>query len=62
MSTKNCCGENISIVELEADEVICLMTPPLFSGVGKWYEDFSQTSGEELHALLDAATENVHHP
>ena len=29
-----------------ADEVVCTMTPYPFSGVGAWYEDFSQTDDD----------------
>jgi putative phosphoribosyl transferase len=36
----------------EADEVICGITPEPFVGVGLWYADFSQTSDEEVRALL----------
>jgi predicted phosphoribosyltransferase len=36
------------------DEMICLRTPEPFQAVGLWYEDFSQTSDEEVHALLGA--------
>jgi len=39
----------------EADEVICLITPMDFAAVGEVYEDFSQTSDDEVRALLDAA-------
>jgi predicted phosphoribosyltransferase len=35
--------------------VATLMTPEPFIGVGRWYADFSQTSDEEVLALLDAA-------
>jgi predicted phosphoribosyltransferase len=35
-----------------ADEVICARTPKSFSAVGQWYRDFSQTSDEEVIALL----------
>ncbi|MCX4528077.1 MULTISPECIES: alpha/beta family hydrolase [unclassified Streptomyces] len=38
-----------------ADELICLSTPAGFSSVGQWYEDFSQTSDEEVTALLTEA-------
>jgi len=40
------------------DEVICLATPePLYS-IGMWYEDFSQTTDEEVRELLkQSATE-----
>jgi predicted phosphoribosyltransferase len=37
----------------EADEIICMHTPEPFQAVGLWYEDFSQTTDEEVHALLD---------
>ena len=33
-------------------EVICLRTPEPFQAVGLWYEDFSQTTDEEVHQLL----------
>jgi erythromycin esterase-like protein/predicted phosphoribosyltransferase len=36
----------------EADEVICAITPEPFHAVGRWYQDFSQTSDEEVRQLL----------
>jgi predicted phosphoribosyltransferase len=39
----------------EVDEVICAITPQPFRAVGMWYDNFDQTSDEEVHALLDAA-------
>ena len=36
----------------EVDEVVCAMTPEPFHAVGRWYEDFSQTTDEEVRALL----------
>jgi len=33
-------------------ELICLSTPPRFGGVGAWYDDFTQTSDEEVVDLL----------
>jgi uncharacterized protein (TIGR00369 family) len=38
-----------------ADEVICLEMPDRFLAIGEWYEDFAQTSDEEVVALLRAA-------
>ena len=35
------------------DEVICPLSPEEFDGVGRWYEDFSQTSDDEVRSLLD---------
>ena len=44
----------------EVDEVICAATPEPFYGVGQFYEDFSQTSDEEVRDLLArAATEEA---
>jgi putative phosphoribosyl transferase len=41
----------------EADEVVCAFIPEPFFGVGQFYEDFSQTTDEEVRALLaDAGT------
>jgi predicted phosphoribosyltransferase len=36
----------------EVDEIVCAMTPDPFEAVGLWYEDFSQTSDEEVKELL----------
>jgi putative phosphoribosyl transferase len=36
----------------EADEVVCASTPEPLQSVGQWYDDFSQTSDEEVLALL----------
>ena len=39
----------------EVDELVCLHIPPAFMAVGQWYYDFSQTSDEEVIALLEKA-------
>jgi putative phosphoribosyl transferase len=39
----------------EVDELVALMTPELFYGVGEWYEDFSQTRDAEVTDLLERA-------
>jgi len=36
-----------------ADEVVCLRTPEPFQAVGLWYADFTQTTDEEVHELLE---------
>ncbi|MCI0701713.1 MAG: phosphoribosyltransferase, partial [Planctomycetia bacterium] len=38
--------------EGEADEAICAREPAPFYGVGMWYDDFSQTTDEEVRELL----------
>jgi predicted phosphoribosyltransferase len=37
----------------DADEVVCAWTPWPFLAVGAWYDDFGQTSDDEVRALLD---------
>ena len=36
----------------EADEVICASTPNPFYAVGQFYRDFSQTTDDEVRALM----------
>jgi putative phosphoribosyl transferase len=47
-------GPPDTIRELEklADRVVCLHTPAPFYAIGQFYEDFSQTSDEEVTELL----------
>ncbi|MGF2945697.1 phosphoribosyltransferase family protein [Mycobacterium sp. Lab-001] len=40
-----------------ADDVVCLYTPGSFSAVGQGYRNFTQTSDDEVVALLDRARE-----
>jgi predicted phosphoribosyltransferase len=44
--------EACDALKLETDEVICAVTPQPFYAVGLWYEDFSQTTDEEVRELL----------
>ncbi|MGH3100102.1 MAG: phosphoribosyltransferase family protein, partial [Thermoleophilia bacterium] len=39
----------------EVDDVLCPVTPDPFLAVGVWYEDFSQTSDDEVRELLRKA-------
>jgi predicted phosphoribosyltransferase len=38
-----------------ADDVICSVTPEPFRAVGLWYDDFSQTTDDDVQALLERA-------
>lgn len=38
-----------------ADDLICLHTPEPFMGVGAWYDDFRETTDEDVRALLKKA-------
>src|SRR6058998_178373 len=46
-------------LEEEADETICLSTPIFFQAVGQYYEDFSQTSDDDVRELLSSAAQNI---
>src|ERR1035437_4100205 len=39
----------------EVDEIVCVITPEEFRAVGQFYEDFSQTTDEEVRELLASA-------
>jgi putative phosphoribosyl transferase len=47
-----CARDSLSRLQGEADEVVCLVAPPLLYGVGQWYRDFAQVSDEEVIAAL----------
>jgi putative phosphoribosyl transferase len=53
--------ETCEAFESEVDEIVCAMTPEPFYGVGRWYEDFSQTTDEEVRALLEEAARQLQH-
>jgi putative phosphoribosyl transferase len=38
-----------------ADEVVCACTPDPFYAVGLWYSNFTQTTDDEVRALLERA-------
>jgi putative phosphoribosyl transferase len=40
----------------EVDKIVCLRVPSDFSAVGQWYEDFSQTTDDEVRELLSHDT------
>jgi putative phosphoribosyl transferase len=42
-------------LDSEVDEMICAFMPEFFHGVGQFYEDFSQTTDEEVRELLAKA-------
>jgi predicted phosphoribosyltransferase len=39
----------------EVDEIICAITPEPFWAVGAWYEDFTQTTDDEVRDLIGRA-------
>lgn len=47
--------DTIDVLRQEADDVVCPATPEPFMGVGMWYEDFRQTTDDEVKDLLARA-------
>ncbi|MGZ6143560.1 MAG: phosphoribosyltransferase family protein [Myxococcales bacterium] len=45
----------------EVDELVCAHVPAAFYAVGAWYEEFPQTSDEEVRSLLEMAREAALH-
>jgi len=46
-------------LRVEVDELVCLEMPEPFYGVGRFYDDFSQVSDEEVKELLDSASRQL---
>lgn len=47
--------EAVERLEAKADAVVCLQQPREFGAVGFWYEDFTQTTNDEVRLLLKRA-------
>jgi len=45
-------AESCDVLRGVADDVVCALTPEPFDAVGLWYDDFRQTTDEEVHELL----------
>ncbi len=43
----------------EADDCVCVITPEPFYSIGLWYEDFSQTTDDEVRGLLERSAPPV---
>jgi putative phosphoribosyl transferase len=48
--------ESCEALRGQVDEVVCLSTPESFGAVSDWYDDFTQTTDEEVLELLAGAT------
>ena len=48
-----CSLEGMQAVARQADDVVCVASPDRFFGVGAWYQDFTQTTDEEVVELLE---------
>jgi predicted phosphoribosyltransferase len=47
--------EACALVAEEADDFVCLLTPPVLLAIGEWYADFRQTTVDEVRDLLARA-------
>lgn len=45
-------SDTCSKLRSEVDDVVCLINPEPFYAIGLWYENFAQTTDEEVHELL----------
>jgi len=45
---------------MNVDEIVCAYTPAPFLAVGMWYEDFSQTTDQEVQQLLAEAAHRTY--
>jgi putative phosphoribosyl transferase len=50
--------ETCEALRHEVDRLVCLITPPTFAAVGDWYDDFAQTSDEQVRTHLAEAAAN----
>ncbi len=61
LATPTCAAETLPVLQAEADEVVYLSAPAQFYGVGVWYDDFSQTTDDEVSSLLRDARRRIAH-
>jgi putative phosphoribosyl transferase len=52
-------AETARVLREVADDVVCVSTPPDFRAVSNWYEDFSQTTDQEVHSMLEKGALDV---
>ena len=55
VATPTVSSSTASELRPEVDELVALITPTEFFGVGDWYEDFGQTTDEQVRELLAQA-------
>jgi predicted phosphoribosyltransferase len=54
--------QTVEAISEHVDDVVCLITPQPFMAVGTWYDDFSQTTDEEVKDYLDRAADELPAP
>lgn len=53
--------ETCELFEPFVDEIVCAVTPEPFYGVGRWYQDFSQTTDEEVRMSLEQISQELNY-
>jgi putative phosphoribosyl transferase len=48
-------SDTLDQLRREVDDAVSVLAPEQFSSVGEWYEDFEQTTNEEVRDLLAKA-------
>jgi len=51
--------DSFNVLRGQADDIVAVLAPEDFRGVGQWYEDFSQTTDQEVRELLEEADRNL---
>lgn len=59
VATPTIAPSTVEYLSKHADEIVAVIIPREFYGVGQWYEDFSQTSDEEVRDLLETTSHGV---
>ncbi len=54
-----CARDTQAALRAEADDVVCVVAPARLGAVGHWYQDFRQTSDEEVLAALTAGRQRL---
>jgi len=54
--------DTLEAMRAEADEVVCLDAPQGFFAVGQWYDDFTQTTDDQVVSLLAEAARELAMP
>jgi len=54
--------QSVTALRRDADEVVCVEMPSWFFAIGEFYDDFTQTSDEEVIELLKRASEGFPEP
>lgn len=54
-----CASDTARSLSEEVDALVCLEAPPSFGAVGLWYQNFEQTSDEEVLEWLERAREKT---